>query len=86
MIKFANHSSLGRGDHILVKKLIKIGPSHSKYKEGADNKYFVTKGRIEKSPLGYYHFFEPETNELNPSFKNDDLEKLKEVVRKHLDK
>jgi len=72
MIKFVNHSTLGRGDHILVKQLIR--------------KRLVTKGRIEKSPLGYYQYFEPQTNELNPSFKDDDLDTLKKKVKQHLEK
>lgn len=84
MIKFVNHSTLGRGDHILVKKLVRIRPGHSKYKVGGKNQHLITKGRIEKSPLGYYQYFEPATNELNPSLTDHDLDKLKEKVERHL--
>jgi len=86
MIKFVNHSTLGRGDHILVKRLIRIPHGHSKYREGGRNQSLVTIGRIEKAPLGYYQYFEPQTNELNPSLKDEDLDKLKEKVKRHLKK
>jgi len=86
MIKFENRSTLGRGTFTAVKRLLQLPPTHSKYKKGAENKVWITVGRIEKSPRGYYHYFEPETNELNPSFKDDDLEALKAKVEAHLKK
>jgi len=84
MITFKEQATLGRNSQILVKKKARIPRTHSHYKEGADNLVWITKGRIEKSPLGYFQYFEPETNELNPSFKADSLDELKAKIIKHL--
>jgi hypothetical protein len=85
MIKFEERSTFGRGTYTAVKRLLKIGPAHSKYKKGAKNVLWVTVGRIDKSPLGYYQYFEPDTNELTPSFIADALEDLKAKVVSHLE-
>ena len=43
----------------------------------------VTIGRIEFSRDGMFRYFEPKTNELNPTFIENELDKLKERIKAH---
>lgn len=83
MITFEETSNLGRGRHIKVKLTTKVGPNHSQYKRLKGKPVTVTIGRIEFSHDGMFRYFEPETNELNATFIEDDLENLKEKIRIH---
>ena len=83
MISFEETSNLGRGRHIRVKLTKKVGPSHSQYKRLKGKPVTITIGRIEFSHDGMFHYFEPETNELNPILIENDLDKLKERIKAH---
>lgn len=83
MISFEETSSLGRGRYIRVRMTGRIGPGHSQYKRLKGKAVRITIGRIEFAPDGGFQYFEPETNELNPVFIEDDLERLKERIRAH---
>ena len=81
MISFEEVSTLGRGRYIKVNMTSKVGPNHSQYKRLKGRPVTIVIGRIEFSPDGMFRYFEPETNELNPKFIEDDLDRLKEKVR-----
>ena len=83
-IKFEETSTLGRGDYIMVKQLVKVGPNHSQYKRLKGKPIWVDVGRISKGQDGKYRYYEPERNELNPMFIETDLEVLKDKIRSHL--
>jgi hypothetical protein len=82
-IQFEEVSTLGRGDHIVVKKLGKVGPGHSQYERLKGRHVLVTIGWISKGPGGVYRYYKPETNELNPMFVETDLSVLKEKIVAH---
>ena len=86
MIKFEEKSTLGRGTHIVVKQLVTIGPSHSKYRSGGSNSSLLEKGCIRDCSGCRFQYYEPITNELNAAFEESDIERLKERVRQHLSK
>lgn len=86
MIVFEEVSTLGRGDHIKVKKLGKVGPNHSQYERLKGKTIAVEIGWISKSIDGNYRYYEPATNELNPTFVEESLEKLKEKIKTHRSK
>jgi hypothetical protein len=81
MIIFEEVSTLGRGDYIKVKKLGKVGPNHSQYKRLQGKPIAVEIGWIGKSIDGNYRYYEPPTNELNPTFIDESLETLKEKIQ-----
>ena len=83
MISFKETSSLGRGRYIKVKLTKKVGPNHSQYKRLKGKPVTITIGRIEFSSDGTFRYFEPETNELNPKFIENDLDRLKERIKAH---
>ena len=83
MISFDETSNLGRGRHIKVKMTIKVGPNHSEFERLKGKPVTTTIGRIEFSHDGMFRYFEPETNELNPTFVEDDLDRLKEKIKAH---
>lgn len=83
MISFEETTNLGRGRHIKVKLTKKVGPNHSQYKKLKEKPVTITIGRIEFSHDGMFRYFEPETNELNPTIIEDDLDKLKEKIKVH---
>jgi hypothetical protein len=83
MISFEETSNLGRGRYIKVKLTKKVGPGHSQYKRLKGKPVTITIGRIEFSRDGKFRYFEPETNELNPTLIEDDLDKLKERIKAH---
>ena len=80
---FEKVSTLGRGDYIKVKKLGKVGPNHSQYERLKGRTIAVEIGWIYKSTDGNYRYYEPPTNELNPTIVEDSLEKLKEKIKTH---
>jgi hypothetical protein len=86
IIRFEETSTLGRGDHIEVKKFVKVGPSHSQYKRLKGRPVLVTIGWISKSQDGVYRYYEPVTNVLNPTFIETDLEVLKDKIKSHYSK
>jgi len=56
------------------------GPEHG----GADTGTLtVTIGRIERSPDGMFRYFEPETNETNPTLVDQNLRTLKKRIKAH---
>lgn len=76
MVIFEERSTLGRGDYIEVKRTIR-NPIHGRPVP-------VVIGRIAETTNGQFAYFEPETNELNPTLVEDDLEELKrQVQRRH---
>ena len=83
-IRFERKSTLGRGDHIVVKKFVKVGPNHSQYKRLKGKPVLITVGWISEGRDGVYRYYEPKTNELNPTFTETDLEVLKDKIRSHL--
>jgi ABC-type Fe3+-hydroxamate transport system substrate-binding protein len=83
MIEFKETSTLGRGDHIEVNQIVKVGPNHSQYKRLKGKPVWVTIGWISKSRDGMYRYYEPLTNELNPTFTETDLDILKEKIKSH---
>jgi len=83
MISFEETSNLGRGRYIRVKLTKKVGPNHSQYKRSKGKPVTITLGRIEFSQDGMFRYFEPETNELNPTLIDDYLDKLKERIKAH---
>jgi hypothetical protein len=83
MISFEETSNFGRGLHIKVKLTKKVGPNHSQYKRLKGKPVTITIGRIEFSRDGRFRYFEPKTNELNPTFIEDNLDKLKEIIKAH---
>ena len=83
MISFKETSTLGRGDYIKVMKTIKIGPNHSQYKRLKGKPLTINIGWIQRSHDGMYRYFEPETNEFNPTFIENNLDRLKEIVMVH---
>lgn len=85
-IKFEETSTLGRGNYIKVKRLVKVGPNHSQYERMKGKPVLVTIGWISKSQDSVYRYYEPETNELNPMFRETDLEILKDKIKSHRSK
>jgi hypothetical protein len=83
-IKFEEKSTLGRGNYIEVKKVVRVGPNHSQYKRLKGKPVLVTIGWISKSQDSVYRYYEPETNVLNPTFTETDLEVLKGKIKSHL--
>ena len=83
VIVFEEVSTLGRGGHIKVKKLGKVGQNHSQYESLKGKTIAVEIGWIGKSTDGNYRYYEPATNELNPTFVEDSLEKLKDKINTH---
>ena len=86
MIKFEKDSTLGIPSQIVVKQLTRFRPNHSKNKKDGTNSYLAKVGWISEHPQGSFRYYEPITNELNPSFTSDDLESLKEQVERHLER
>ena len=86
MIVFEEVSTLGRGDYIKVNELAKVGPNHSQYYRLKGKTIAVEIGWIGKSIDGNYRYYEPATNELNPTFVEDSLEKMKEKIKTHRSK
>lgn len=84
MIEFENLSTLGRGKYILVKKQMRVPPSHSQFKEGEKKLVWINMGRIEMSSFGDYQYFEPENNVLNPCLSDKNLEALKIKIKNHI--
>ncbi|MBN1393114.1 MAG: hypothetical protein JW947_09975 [Sedimentisphaerales bacterium] len=82
-IKFEKASTLGRGNHIKVKEFVKVGPNHSQYKRLKGKPVLVTIGWISKGRDSMYRYYEPVTNELNPTFTEKDIEVLKDKIRSH---
>ncbi|MFA5423283.1 MAG: hypothetical protein WC374_05445 [Phycisphaerae bacterium] len=82
-IRFEEKSTLGRGDHIVVKKLGRVGPNHSQYERLKDRLVLITIGWISKGSDGVYRYYEPITNELNPTFTETDLTVLKTKIKAH---
>jgi hypothetical protein len=72
------------GNYIEVKKVVRVGPNHSRYKRLKGKPVLVAVGRISKNQDGVYRYYEPETNELNPTFTETDLEVLKGKIISHL--
>jgi hypothetical protein len=66
-----------------VKELVKVGPNHSQYKRLKGKPVLVTIGWISKGRDGMYRYYEPVTNELNPTFTEKGLEVLKDKIRSH---
>lgn len=83
MITFEKTSTLGRGSYIKVKLTKKVGPNHSQYKRLKGKPVTITIGRIEISSDGSFRYFEPDTNELNPLFIENDIDRLKERIKAH---
>lgn len=81
MISYEETSTLGRGRHIKVKLTTKVGPGHSQYRRLKGKAVTATIGRIEFSRDGMFRYFEPESNELNPTLVEADLDKLKEKIK-----
>jgi hypothetical protein len=72
MVIFEEASAPGRGNHILVKRIV----------ERALGKPLpVTIGWIGKAPDGGFSYFEPETNDKDPKIGADDLGTLQEQVK-----
>ncbi len=67
-------STLGRGEHIRVKRIIK--PPQ------LEKPQLVVIGwiSIPRSSSRRFSYFEPESNDLNPKFVEDDLEALKRKI------
>ena len=70
MVTFEKTSTPGRGDHILVKRIVK---------RALGKPLPVTIGWIGKAD-GRFSYFEPETNDLDPKFGSDDLAALQKQV------
>jgi hypothetical protein len=86
VIEFKETSTLGRGNHIDVKKMVKVGPNHSQYERLKGKPVSITIGWISKGRDGVYRYYAPVTNELNPTFIETDLEVLKDKIRSHENK
>ena len=71
MVIFEKTSTPGRGDHILVKRIVK---------RALGKPIPVTIGWITKTPDGRFSYFEPETNDQDPKFGSDDLGALQKQV------
>lgn len=72
MVIFEDTSAPGRGDHILVKRVVK---------RPLGEPIPVTIGWIAKTPDGRFSYFEPETNDQDPKIIDDALEALQKQVR-----
>ncbi len=84
LIVFEEVSTLGRGNYIKVIRLTKLGPNHSLYEKFKGKLVPVEVGWIAKSVDGNYRYYEPMTNELNPTFVDASLETVKQKVEVHL--
>jgi hypothetical protein len=84
MIDYEDVSTFGRGNYIKVKQFIRIGPNHSLYYKLKDKLIPVEVGWIDKSKDGKYRYYEPETNELTPTFVEDSMEKVKEKIEAYI--
>lgn len=72
VVTYEEKSTLGRGNYIQVKRAVRR-PQLGKVVP-------VVIGRIEETRNGQFAYFEPETNELNPTFVEDDLSELKRRI------
>ena len=72
MVTFEETSTPGRGNHILVKRIVK---------RALGDPIPVTIGWIAKTPDGRFSYFEPETNDQDPKIIEDGLEALQKQVR-----
>jgi hypothetical protein len=72
MVIFEETSTPGRGNHILVKRIVK---------RALGEPIPVTIGWIAKTPNGRFSYFEPETNDQDPKIIDDALEALQKQVR-----
>jgi hypothetical protein len=72
MVTFEETSTPGRGNHILVKRIVK---------RELGEPIPVTIGWIAKTPDGRFSYFEPETNDQDPKIIDDALEALQKQVR-----
>jgi hypothetical protein len=70
MIIFEKATTPGRGDHTLVKQIVK---------RPLGEPIPVTVGRISKTADGHFAYYEPETNE-EPKIIDEGLESLKKQV------
>ena len=72
MVTYEEKSTLGRGTYIQVKRAVRR-PHQGKVVP-------VVIGRIHETRDGQFAYFEPETNELNPTLVEDDLNELKKKI------
>jgi hypothetical protein len=72
MVTFEATSTPGRGDHILVKRIVK---------RALGEPIPVTIGWIAKTKDGTFSYFEPETNDKDPKIVADDLGELQKEVK-----
>jgi hypothetical protein len=72
MVIFEEASTPGRGDHVLVKRVVK---------RPLGEPIPVTVGWIAKTKDGSFSYFEPETNDQDPKIVADDLEELQKEVK-----
>lgn len=72
MVIFEETSTPGRGDHILVKRIVK---------RALGEPIPVAIGWIGKTKDGSFSYFEPETNDQDPKIVSDDLEGLQKQVK-----
>lgn len=72
MVIFEETSTPGRGDHILVKRIVE---------RALGEPIPVAIGWIAKAKDGSFSYFEPETNEQDPKIVSDDLAGLQKQVK-----
>lgn len=63
MIIFEEVSTLGRGDYVKVKKLVRLGENHSLYHKLNGKMIPIDIGWIDKCADGYYRYYKTITNE-----------------------
>ncbi|MGA8141927.1 MAG: hypothetical protein WB948_14750 [Desulfobaccales bacterium] len=80
---FEEASTIGRVDYIKVKEWVRVGPNHPAYKKLQGRPIPEEIGRIEGNSIDGYLYYEPKTNELNPTFVEKSLEILKEKIKAH---
>ncbi len=86
LISYEEVSTFGRGNYIKVIRPTKLPPHHSLYEKFKDKLIPVEVGWIAKSVDGNYRYYEPMTNEMNPTFVDDSLEKVKQKVEAYLER
>jgi hypothetical protein len=74
MIDFKEVSTLGRGNHVKVRRTM-VSPE-------TRQPVLATIGWIAERNSGGFAYFEPESNELNPRFIEDDLATLKQAIER----
>ena len=84
MISFEEATTLGRGNYIKVNTIVKVAPNHPQYKKLKGKPVLATLGRIDTSSNGKFYYYEPEANILNPTFIEDNLDRLKEKIKAHV--